>query len=242
MNLDFMKCLNLRKCGVRMMLALWIVMGLRALPAYAELYVYQGPRGDVLFSNMLMNKPGYKLKFQRESVDNVGHLGAGRRGPTRGSATIITSFGNGYGRAFSSGRQKLVNTTVYDRHIRAMAFRYGVDPALVKAVIQVESNFNPTAVSRAGARGLMQLMPGTAARYDLGIQQLFSPDLNIEAGVQHLAYLKTLFPNNLDFVLAAYNAGEQNVVKYNGIPPFPETVNYVQKVKSSKMMFNRAFL
>jgi soluble lytic murein transglycosylase-like protein len=67
------------------------------------------------------------------------------------------------------------------------------------------------------------------------------PKRNIDAGVQHLAYLKTLFPNNMDYVLAAYNAGENNVVRYNGIPPFPETVNYVQKVKSSKMVLQRVF-
>lgn len=238
----FLNVSAMRKSIFRVMLSLSVVAGVQSLPAQAELYVYQGPRGDVLFSNVLMNKPGYRLKHKRDSVDNLGHLAAGRSGPTHGSMTIISSFGNGVGRAFPGKGQRLVNTTVYDGHIRAMSRRYGVDPALVKAVIQVESNFNPTAVSSAGARGLMQLMPGTAARYDLGIQQLFSPGLNIEAGVQHLAYLKTLFPNNVDFVLAAYNAGEQNVVKYNGIPPFPETVNYVQKVKSSKMMFNRAFL
>jgi soluble lytic murein transglycosylase-like protein len=108
-------------------------------------------------------------------------------------------------------------------------------------VIQVESNFDPDAVSRAGARGLMQLMPGTAAMYSLGANQSFNPYKNIEAGIKHLAYLKGLFPNNAEFVIAAYNAGENNVVKYNGIPPFPETVDYVKKVKSSHNIFKRVF-
>ena len=157
---------------------------------------------------------------------------------------IIGSYGN-YGKKYygsSVGRSnKFVNTTEYDNYIRAASRKHGVDPALVKAVIQVESNYNPTAISSAGARGLMQLMPGTAARYDLGMSDLMVPKRNIDAGVQHLAYLKTLFPNNMDYVLAAYNAGENNVVRYNGIPPFPETVNYVQKVKSSKMVLQRVF-
>ena len=219
-----------------------VVMGLLlAGAAQANLYVYQGPRGDVLVSNIKMDKPGYRLKFERPTVDNVGHLAAGRSGPRQGSAYIISSFGNSYGRkAYGVGR-KWVNTTIYDEEIRSAAIRYGVDPALVKAVIQVESNFDPSAISSAGARGLMQLMPDTAARYDLGGRDMFVPHRNIEAGVQHLAYLKTLFPNNMDFVLAAYNAGEQNVVRYNGIPPFRETIDYVQKVKYSKQTFQRAF-
>ncbi len=205
---------------------------------HANLYVYEGPRGETLVSNMEMDKPGYRLKRKTSSVENVGHFAAGRSGPRYGSATVFGSFGS---RGAYAGNQKRVNSTEYDNYIRAAARKHGVDPALVKAVIQVESNFNPSAVSSAGARGLMQLMPGTAARYDLGMSDLFIPKMNIDAGVQHLAYLKTLFPNNTDFVLAAYNAGENNVVRYNGIPPFPETVNYVQKVKSSKQLLQRFF-
>ncbi len=208
--------------------------------ASAELFVYEGPRGETLVSNMEIDRPGYHLRHKNSSVENVGHKAAGRAGPRYGSATIISAFGS-KGSAGNSKR-KWANSTEYDGYIKAAARKHGVDPALVKAVIQVESNFNPSAVSSAGARGLMQLMPGTAARYDLGIHDLFVPRQNIDAGVKHLAYLKTLFPNNTDYVLAAYNAGENNVVRYNGIPPFPETVDYVQKVKSSKQLFQRAFL
>ena len=212
--------------------------------AQASLFVYEGPRGETLVSNLEIDRPGYRLRHESKGVDNVGHLAAGRKGPRFGSAMIIGSYGN-YGKKYygsSVGRSnKFVNTTEYDNYIRAASRKHGVDPALVKAVIQVESNYNPTAISSAGARGLMQLMPGTAARYDLGMSDLMVPKRNIDAGVQHLAYLKTLFPNNMDYVLAAYNAGENNVVRYNGIPPFPETVNYVQKVKSSKMVLQRVF-
>jgi hypothetical protein len=231
----------LKRSSLLRRVSVWLVLVIWALPVQATLYIYQGPRGEVMVSNVKINEPKYRLKHERKSVENVGHLAAGRKGPQGGNATIFGSFGNKYGRSSYSSGRKLVNTTVYDGYIRSAALRYGVDPALVKAVIQVESNFDPAAVSRAGARGLMQLMPGTAARYDLAGQQMFLPHLNIEAGVQHLAYLKTLFPNNIDFVLAAYNAGERNVVRYNGIPPFKETVNYVQKVNSSRQYFNRAF-
>jgi len=105
---------------------------------------------------------------------------------------------------------------------------HGVDPELVKAVIQVESNYNPFAISPKGARGLMQLMPGTATRY--GVQQIFDPRENIEGGVKYLRDLIELFDSNLRFAVAAYNAGENTVQRVNGIPNYVETQNYVRKV------------
>ncbi len=205
--------------------------------ANATLYVYQGPSGETMVSNMAIDRPGYVLRHKRDSVDNVGYLAAGRKGPPSSRVPYLTAIG----KKSSSGPAKWNDSSEYDAYIRSTARKHGVEPALVKAVIQVESNFDPSAISSAGARGLMQLMPGTAARYSLGMHQLSNPWQNIDAGVQHLAYLKTLFPNNVDYVLAAYNAGENNVVRYNGIPPFPETVNYVQKVKYSQNIFKRVF-
>lgn len=204
--------------------------------AEATIYVYRGPSGEKLVTNIPMSGNGYKLLHQKDSIDNVGHLAAGRKGPTAADSPRFSVVGN------KPYKRKWVNSSEYDSYIREIAMRHGVEPALVKAVIQVESNFDPQAVSRAGARGLMQLMPGTAAMYQLGMGDIFKPHRNIEAGVKHLAYLKTLFPNSMELVLAAYNAGENNVMKYNGIPPFPETVDYVQKVKSSHNIFKRVFL
>ena len=135
---------------------------------------------------------------------------------------------------FTSGTQagflRLPNgdTGPYVQEIRDAAERYGVPIKLVSAVIRAESGFNPRAVSPKGARGLMQLMPTTAAT--LGVRNSFDPRENIEGGVRHLRGLIDRFPNNLPLALAAYNAGEKAVQQYRGIPPYPETQDYVTKV------------
>jgi len=113
--------------------------------------------------------------------------------------------------------------------IEEKAFKYGLDPALVKAIIAVESDFDPYAVSVKGARGLMQLMPMTA--YELGVVNSFDPEANIEGGVRYLRYLLDYFNWDIDLALAAYNAGIMSVTNYSGIPPYPETMRYVDKVK-----------
>ena len=114
--------------------------------------------------------------------------------------------------------------------IRGAAHRHGVPEELVSAVIRVESGFNAKAVSRKGARGLMQLMPGTAAI--LGVRDSFDPSDNIDGGVRHLRGLLDRFGNNLPLVLAAYNAGAGAVDSYGGIPPYPETQHYVGRILS----------
>ena len=121
------------------------------------------------------------------------------------------------------------NITKYDQLIDKAADKYNVDSALVKAVIKAESNFNHQAVSPMGACGLMQLMPKTAN--SLQVTDVFHPENNIEGGVRYLRYLLNLYQNNLPLALAAYNAGEGAVSRYNGqIPPYRETRNYVQRV------------
>jgi soluble lytic murein transglycosylase-like protein len=115
----------------------------------------------------------------------------------------------------------------YDRIIERHSARFGVDPTLVRAVIQVESDFNPRCISRRGARGLMQLMPETARRY--GVRSIVDPDENIRGGIHYLADLLELFPRDLPRVLAAYNAGENAVARYAGIPPFEETTTYIKR-------------
>ncbi len=112
--------------------------------------------------------------------------------------------------------------------IHAAAYRHGVDPLLVRAIIKAESDFDPYAVSHRGAQGLMQLMPPTAIT--LSIQNPFDPVENISGGVRYLRYLLNLFDNNLVLALAAYNAGEGSVQKYNTIPPFEETRDYITRV------------
>ncbi len=113
--------------------------------------------------------------------------------------------------------------------IRESASKYGVDEGLVQAIIKVESNYNPSAVSVKDCKGLMQLHPDTARRF--GVSNVFDPAENIEGGVRFLSHLMKSF-DDLDLVLAAYNAGENAVKRYDGIPPYSETRQYVQKVRS----------
>ncbi|EON1119602.1 lytic transglycosylase domain-containing protein [Escherichia albertii] len=133
----------------------------------------------------------------------------------------------------------LRDTHDYDKIIRYYAHRYAVDPYLVKAVMAAESGFNPDSVSEKGAVGLMQLMPGTAKRlymqlgYRKNKRQFLDPFLNIQLGTFYLSELRKIYNGNIDLILAAYNAGEGNVKKYNNIvPPFMETRKYIDYVKS----------
>ena len=115
-----------------------------------------------------------------------------------------------------------------DAYVKEVAARYDVPADLVAAVIDAESANNPRAVSRRGARGLMQLMPKTAK--SLGVDDPFDPRANIEAGVRHLRAMIDIFGNNLPLVLAAYNAGEVAVIKHRGVPPYRETRAYVKRI------------
>jgi soluble lytic murein transglycosylase-like protein len=115
--------------------------------------------------------------------------------------------------------------------IDSIANTHGVDPALVRAIIQTESNFNRWAVSDKGARGLMQLIPDTGARY--GVRDFFDPRQNIEGGVRYMKFLLAKFNGNLDLSLAAYNAGENLVEKLGRVPPIAETREYVRKVRAN---------
>jgi len=130
------------------------------------------------------------------------------------------------------------DVTRYDDLIARASERYRVDSALIKAIIKAESNFDHRAVSPKGARGLMQLMPATAAT--LQVKDSFHPDNNIDGGVRYLSYLMSLFNGNLPLVLAAYNAGENAVLRYNNrIPPYQETQTYVRRVLHHLDGYNR---
>ena len=118
-----------------------------------------------------------------------------------------------------------------EKLVREAAERHSVDPALIRAVIETESNWNPSAVSRKGAVGLMQLIPTTAQRF--GVNDLYSPQQNVDAGVKYLKTLLERYNGNLDLALAAYNAGEGAVDRAHGVPSFRETRDYVQRVQSA---------
>lgn len=121
-----------------------------------------------------------------------------------------------------------LNTTAFEPEIAAAAHAYGVDEWLVRAIIHAESNYNPNAVSNKGAQGLMQLMPATAARF--GVSNAFSAADNISGGVQYLSFLSRRYNGDVQLIAAAYNAGERNVDRYGGVPPFAETTRYVARV------------
>ena len=140
--------------------------------------------------------------------------------PTRTSYRWLPAFGVPPGANLDRGQ--------YAELINTIAAEQGVDPGLVKAIIRTESNFDQRAVSRKGAQGLMQLMPGTAGRYAVG--NTFDPADNIRGGVRYLRFLQDRFPGRLHLAVAAYNAGENAVVRHGGIPPYTETRQYVARV------------
>jgi len=129
-----------------------------------------------------------------------------------------------------SGSTTSLAAEKYEAEIARCADNQGVDSALVKAVIKAESNYDNRAISRAGAQGLMQLMPATSKLRN--VDNPFNPGQNIDGGVRHLKYLLSTFNGDKKLALAAYNAGENAVRKYNGVPPFAETKNYVSTVLS----------
>lgn len=149
-----------------------------------------------------------------------------------GGAVIFNSIGSGWkiggkspSDAFLLARRDAA--TAFDETIRRHAERERVDPRLVKSVMLVESNFNPKALSPKGARGLMQLMPGTARRY--GVQNSWDPHENIRGGTAYLSDLLGMFDGDIVRTLAAYNAGEGAVQRYRGVPPYAETREYVRR-------------
>jgi soluble lytic murein transglycosylase-like protein len=172
--------------------------------AYGKVYIYVGPTGEKLISDRPVQREGYSLQHQQADMKYAGILAAGKKIPQHNRAAL------------------------FDNYIASAAKKHDIEAALVKAVIRVESNFNPVAISPKGATGLMQLMPMTAKQYN--VADMFNPIENIDAGTKHLRYLVDYFNADMKKVLAAYNAGEHNVERYHGIPPFKETQNYVVKV------------
>ena len=125
-------------------------------------------------------------------------------------------------------RANEIGPTDFEEVVSAASTRTNLSPDLIKSVIRVESGFNPNAISRKGAQGLMQLMPETAAR--MGVQNPLDPSENVDGGARYLRELLGLFSNDVVKALAAYNAGPKRVEEFHGVPPYPETVKYVNKV------------
>jgi soluble lytic murein transglycosylase-like protein len=185
--------------------AVALVAGAR--PAHADIYMHKDERGVVHFTNIPNGDKRFKLLRKEEGTSEAARS-AGAPQYALPSAEAIRK---------------------YSPIIDAVSHTYGVDRNLVHAVVSAESGYNASAVSRAGARGLMQLMPETAKRY--GVQNIHDPMDNVVGGVRYLRDLLAMFNGNLELAVAAYNAGENAVIRNgNRIPPYAETVQYVPKV------------
>ena len=172
-----------------------------AAPAAAQIYTRKNERGVVEATNVPVER-GYRLAYP-------------------GKGTLIHS---------SAYRLRRSYNGEWDQHIAAATSAYNVSLDLVRAIIQVESDFDHLARSSKGAQGLMQLMPATAERF--GVGDPFDPRQNIFGGVQYLRVLLDMFGGDVILASAAYNAGENAVLRYNGVPPYRETRNYVEKIRS----------
>ncbi len=178
-----------------------------------NLYVYRDGEGSALLTNKKMSSGSYKQEKVTYYPDTNVHR---YRNWGNSESSVLPSFSK--------------SKDAYDHIIRAAAQMYGVSEGLVKAVMHTESSFNVNARSPVGAQGLMQLMPATARRFN--VSNAYDPTENIHGGAKYLSWLLKRFNQNTQLALAAYNAGEGNVDKYNGIPPFRETQDYVRRVMS----------
>ena len=180
--------------------------------AWADIYQYTDEAGVVHFSNVSVGN-AKKFKKVRSEPKHVAYANQASSSQYPQQQATISS----------------VNMpSTYTDIIKDACDRHGVDPALVHAIVKVESDFNPYAMSRKGAMGLMQLMPETAV--NMNVRNTFSPDENIDGGVRYLRYLIDRYEGNLSLALAAYNAGETAVKRWGTVPPFAETQSYVQRI------------
>jgi soluble lytic murein transglycosylase-like protein len=178
----------------------------------ASLFVYELPDGSRLVSDHPLNNKHYRLVRTGKDARGLGQLAASR-----------------HSQLFRA------DPNAYDHLIRQAAQEHQLDFALLKAIMHVESAFNPYAVSDKGALGLMQVMPATGKRY--GLFDFYDPEENIRAGARYLKDLTGMFANKTALVIAAYNAGENAVIRHKGIPPYQETQLYVRKVLLYKRQY-----
>lgn len=192
---------------------------LAAADVRADIYKYVDSKGNTYFTDAPLRGGKFRLEWKRESRKLVSENSERLRSLTsRGPASPAAPE-----KSIAARRAR------YERVIAAYAIRYGLTPELLHAVIRAESAYNHGAVSSAGAQGLMQLMPGTAARY--GVKDSFNPVENVRGGAAYLRDLLDMFDQDLRLALAGYNAGENAVIRHgNRIPPYSETQGYVRKV------------
>lgn len=199
-----------------------------AIPARADLVYFANGRTMSVRSHRVVGdrlvlslRAGGEMEVEAALVARVGPDEVAYPEPVEPSAVAVDA-------PVPSRLAVPIVSPVYDPLIRRLSAEHGVDPGLVRAVIQIESAYQPRARSKKGAVGLMQVMPATGRQY--GIRNLWDPASNIRAGVTHLKALLDRYP--LALALAAYNAGEGAVDRFAGIPPFPETVSYVARVRA----------
>lgn len=197
----------------RLLASLAFAAALLARPAAAdELYSFVDGDGVIHVTNVPQDARYHRLREKPSSSGGVHRISIQGR-PVRARSALAP----------------LRRASQWEEHIQAAAEKYGLAPPLLKAVMAAESNFDPTAVSDKGATGLMQLMPATAR--DMYVDDLYDPRQNIDGGARYLRHLQDRFGNDLEKVLAAYNAGPEAVRRSGGaVPPFPETRAYVKKV------------
>ncbi len=211
-------------------------MLLASMPLYADFYKYVSPGGEVLFTDKPV-KGAYQLVWHKQQI--LADMKPSWS-PTKSSVSQTVRLNAPNGIHITQPRRSSIkpqldvksihtNRALYSDMIDDVARKSRLYPELLHAVVKAESAYDPNAVSRAGAIGLMQLMPHTASRF--GVADRRDPKSNLEGGARYLRKLLTKYNNNIKLALAAYNAGEKTVKKYgNEIPPYPETQNYVKKV------------
>jgi soluble lytic murein transglycosylase-like protein len=201
----------------RLALAAIGLVTLLSATAGAEVYSFRDRRGTQHFTNVPTDSRFRAIPLERARVTRISLSAPGTARTPRRSFALARSEG-----MWSAAPADL------ERMIVQTALRYGVEPALVHAVVRAESDFDHLAISSAGAQGLMQLMPGTAS--DVGVRNAFHPQENLDGGVYYLRQMIDRFSGNVQLALAAYNAGPATVERFGGVPPYAETIDYLQRV------------